>query len=261
MDGKTSRRGHDRADDKAPPHLVSAFATTSRLALGQEAVEGKSNELSAIPVPLDRLSEGGSLKGALVSIDAIAANAMIARAIADKGADYPLAVKANQPTPRAEIESAFAATTRIDSFIDPDKGHGRIEQRGVSVLTEVDWPNGERRFPGEPRPPNAATIIRVKSQAELSDRGRFETRYYLSSARLSAKRARPREAIGAWRTRALGARRRLRRGSIPPAQGPRRARHGRRQAFRGQSCPRRPRARPRARASAADEAATQGRQA
>jgi predicted transposase YbfD/YdcC len=59
----------------------------------------------------------------------------------------------------------------------------------VSVITEVDWLNGERRFPGELRLPNAATIIRVASQAELSDRGRFETRYYISSARLSAKRA------------------------------------------------------------------------
>lgn len=157
--------------------------------LGQEAVEGKSNELSAIPVLLDRLSEGGSLKGALVSIDAIATNARIAQAIVDKGADYLLAVKANQPTLRAEIESAFSAATRIDTCVDFDKGHGRIEQRSVSVITEIDWLNGERRFPGELRLPNAATIIRVKSQAELADRGRFETRYYISSALLPAKRA------------------------------------------------------------------------
>ncbi|ATQ66558.1 ISAs1 family transposase [Methylosinus trichosporium] len=189
IDGKTSRRSHDRAEDKAPLHLVSAFATTSRLVLGQEAVEGKSNELSAIPVLLDRLSEGGSLKGALVSIDAIATNARIAQAIVDKGADYLLAVKANQPTLRAEIESAFSAATRIDTCVDFDKGHGRIEQRSVSVITEIDWLNGERRFPGELRLPNAATIIRVKSQAELADRGRFETRYYISSALLPAKRA------------------------------------------------------------------------
>jgi predicted transposase YbfD/YdcC len=189
IDGKTSRRSHDRAEDKAPLHLVSAFATTSRLVLGQEAVEGKSNELSAIPVLLDRLSEGGGLKGALVSIDAIATNAKIAQAIVDKGADYLLAVKANQPTLRAEIESAFTAATSVDACVDLDKGHGRIERRGVSVLTEVDWLNGERRFPGELRLPKVATIIRVKSRAELSDRGRFETRYYISSARLSAKRA------------------------------------------------------------------------
>jgi Transposase DDE domain len=103
IDGKTSRRSHDHADDKAPLHLVSAFATTSRFVLGQEAVDSKSNELSAIPVLLERLGEGSGLKGALVSIDAIATNATIAKAIKDQGADYLLAVKANQPTLRAEM--------------------------------------------------------------------------------------------------------------------------------------------------------------
>jgi predicted transposase YbfD/YdcC len=49
--------------------------------------------------------------------------------------------------------------------------------------------NGERRFPGELRLPHAATLIRVQSRAELSDRFRFETRYYISSATLSAKQA------------------------------------------------------------------------
>ena len=189
IDGKTSRRSFDRADDRAPLHLVSAFATTRRLVLGQEAVEGKTNELAAIPVLIDRLAEGGGLKGALISIDAIATNAKIAQKINDVGADYLLAVKANQPTLRAEIESAFAQAREIDADVDHDKGHGRIEQRTVSVIREVEWLNGERRFPGELRLPRAATIIRVQSRAELCDRCRFETRYYISSAALSAKRA------------------------------------------------------------------------
>ena len=189
IDGKTSRRSHDRSDDKTPLHLVSAFATTSRLVLGQEAVEGKSNELSAIPVLLDRLAEGGSLKGALVSIDAIATNAKIAQTIKDKGADYLLAVKANQPTLRKETQAAFTEAGEIDTFVDHDKGHGRIEQRTVSVIKEVDWLDGERRFPGELRLPHAATLVRVQSRAELCDRSRFETRYYISSAGLSAKQA------------------------------------------------------------------------
>ncbi len=167
IDGKTSRRSHDRAENKGPLHLVSAFATTSRLVLGQEAVEGKANELSAIPVLIDRLAEGGGLKGALVSIDAIATNAKIAQTIKNAGGDYLLAVKANQPTLRAETERAFVAATAIATFVDHDKGHGRIEQRTVSVIKEVDWLDGDRRFPGEFRLPGAATIIRVQSRAEL----------------------------------------------------------------------------------------------
>jgi|SRR5208282_1364267 predicted transposase YbfD/YdcC len=191
IDGKTSRRSHDRGQGKQALHLVSAFATASRLVLGQEAVEGKSNELTAIPELLAKLAENKGLKGALVSIDAIATNAKIAQAVTDAGADYLLAVKANQPTLRAETEAAFnvAEPHVVESCVDHDKGHGRVERRTVSVLHDVDWLNGDRRFPGEHRLPGAATIIRVQSRAELSDRSRFETRYYIASAVLAAQQA------------------------------------------------------------------------
>jgi len=191
IDGKTSRRSHDRGTGKAPLHLISAFATTSRLVLGQEAVADKSNEITAIPILLERLAVKDGLKGALVSIDAIATNATIATAIRNAGADYLLAVKANQPSLRAEIETFFADTdpAGLDSTIDLDKGHGRIEQRAVTVAREVDWLNGDRRFPGEARLPDVATIVRVASRAELKDRCRFETRYYVSSAPLAADHA------------------------------------------------------------------------
>jgi predicted transposase YbfD/YdcC len=191
LDGKTSRRSHDRGAGQAPLHLVSAFATTSRLVLGQEAVDAKSSEITAIPVLLARLADQDGLKGALVTIDAIATNPTIAGAIRQAGADYLLAVKANQPTLRAEIEAFFAAAdpASLDSVKDIDKGHGRIEERTVTIAREVDWLEGERRFPGELRLPDVATLVRVESKAELKDRGRCETRYYISSAVLSAARA------------------------------------------------------------------------
>jgi len=191
IDGKTSRRSHDRKAGQAPLHLVSAFATTSRLVLGQEAVADKENETGAIPVLLERLAEKEGLKGALVTIDAIATNPTIAAAIRKAGADYLLTVKANQPTLRAEIEALFAeaAPETLDTCTDLDKGHGRIEERMVSVAREVDWLSGERRFPGELRLPAVASLVRVVSRTELKDRGRFETRYYISSAPLSAARA------------------------------------------------------------------------
>jgi predicted transposase YbfD/YdcC len=191
IDGKTSRRSHDHGAGKAPLHLVSAFATTSRLVLGQEAVADKGNEITAIPALIERLAVNDGLKGTLVSIDAIATNPTIATAIRDAGADYLLAVKANQPSLRAEIETFFtdADPAHLDSTTDHDKGHGRIEQRTVSVAREVDWLGGDRRFPGEFRLPDVATIIKVASRAALRDRGRFETRYYVSSAVLSATKA------------------------------------------------------------------------
>jgi len=191
IDGKTSRRSHDRAEGKAPLHLVTAFATTQRLVLGQEPVADKSNEIEAIPELVARLGENGGLEGALVSIDAIATNPTIATAIRDVGADYLLAVKENQPTLRAELEAFFRdrRPDKGDVHEDVDKGHGRIEQRVVTVAREVDWLGGDRRYPGELRLPAIATIIKVRSRAETRQNGREDTRYYISSAMLTAQRA------------------------------------------------------------------------
>ena len=65
------------------------------------------------------------LKDALVSIDAVATNAAIAGTIRRAGADYLLAIKANQPTLRSEVEALFAAAepAALDSATDLDKGH------------------------------------------------------------------------------------------------------------------------------------------
>jgi predicted transposase YbfD/YdcC len=191
IDGKTSRRSHDRGAGRAPLHLVSAFATTSRLVLGQEAVADKSSETTAIPALLERLGANDGLTGALVSIDAIATNPTIATAIREAGADYLLAVKANQPTLRSDIERYFddAPIDSLGSFTDLDKAHGRIEERAVTVSGETGWLAGDRRFPGELRLPDATTIIRVRSRTGLKDKSRFDTRYYISSANLTAERA------------------------------------------------------------------------
>jgi hypothetical protein len=103
VDGKTSRRTHNHKTGRKALHLVSAFATNSRLVLGQEAIEEKSNEITAIAALMERLD----VKGALVSVDAMGCNATVARSILDAEADYLLAVKDNQPTLHAEIESYF----------------------------------------------------------------------------------------------------------------------------------------------------------
>jgi predicted transposase YbfD/YdcC len=186
IDGKTSRRSHDRSTGAAPLHLVSAFATTARLVLAQEAVPDKASELAAIPPLLERLGTEDGLKGALVSIDAVATNADIAKAIAAQGADWLLAVKANQPSLRAEVEAAFAeAGDRLEAHADLDKGHGRIEERRTAVLGETAWLEGTRRFPGELRLPGAACLVRAETRVEAKGTTRTETRYFISSRALS----------------------------------------------------------------------------
>lgn len=189
IDGKTSRRSHDRKAGQAPLHLVSAFATNSRLVLGQEPTADKGGEIEAIPVLLDKLAQAGSLKGALVTIDAIACNPRIAGVIVDHGADYLLAVKANQPSLRDEVERFFADAPpqACDRHFDLDKGHGRIEDRRAFVSRDIDWLDGQRRFPGEHRFPKVAAVAKLETRTELADRCRRETRFFITSRPMSAK--------------------------------------------------------------------------
>src|SRR4029077_2139856 len=103
IDGKTSRRSHDRRKGRNPLHLVSAWAARQRLVLGQQATEEKSNEITAIPLLLQHLE----LRGALVTMDAMGTQTDIARAIRDGGGDYCMALKRNWPAVYAEVEQLF----------------------------------------------------------------------------------------------------------------------------------------------------------
>lgn len=185
IDGKTSRRSHDRKADRPPLHLVSAFATNAKLVLGQEAVDVKSNEITAIPALLERLN----LKGALVSIDAMGCNPTIAEAIVEAGADYLLAVKDNQPTLHAEIESYFdtAPAKEFACAETLDKGHGRLEIRNHKVSKTTDWVASERAYPGAKRFKNLAVIALVETRIERGDKTSIERRSYISSRALSAE--------------------------------------------------------------------------
>jgi len=184
IDGKTSRRSHDRKGAQKALHLVSAFATRSQLVLGQEAVDEKSNEITAIPALLDRID----LEGALVSIDAMGCNPNIAKTILDAEADYLLAVKDNQPTLHAEIKSYFEAAPagELDRFETVGKDHGRLEIRTHAVSQVVDWTSSERSYPGAPRFPKLATVGVVASRIERGDKVETEQRSYISSRALSA---------------------------------------------------------------------------
>jgi predicted transposase YbfD/YdcC len=184
IDGKTSRRSHNRKTGQKALHLVSAFATNSRLVLGQEAVDEKSNEITAIPALLERLD----VEGALVSIDAMGCNPNVAQSILDAKADYLLAVKDNQPTLHADIESYFetAPPAEVEHLETVGKEHGRIEVRTHKVSPVVDWYAAERSYPGEPRIPKITTIAIIESRIERGNKTETERRSYISSRALSA---------------------------------------------------------------------------
>lgn len=183
IDGKTSRRSHARSKGRAPLHMVSAWATRQRLVLGQEAVDAKSNEITAIPLLLERLE----LTGALVTIDAMGTQTAIAETIVARGGDYLLALKGNRPALFADVVAFFAdppADMILPPHVTTDADHGRIEERRHSVCHDAEWLLSARRYPDEPQFPHLAMIAMVENRIERDGQKCTERRYYLASVKL-----------------------------------------------------------------------------
>lgn len=124
-----------------PLHLVSAWATQAHLSLGQVAVDGKGNEITAIPQLLELLD----LKGALVTIDAIGCQKAIAAKIVEKEGDYVLAVKGNQERLLADIQETVGNALegefpkhQVAMIATKEEGHGRQEERTYTVITNLE---------------------------------------------------------------------------------------------------------------------------
>ena len=152
IDGKTSRRSGKV--DATPLHLVSAFAAGAGLVLGQRATALKSNEKTAIPELLATLA----LEGCIVTIDAMGTQANIAQAIRERGADYILAVKDNQPRLADSMRDFFTQfqvapeRTPHTATETVEKNHGRIEVRRCFAFDQLDclvkpeqWPDLRHR--------------------------------------------------------------------------------------------------------------------
>jgi predicted transposase YbfD/YdcC len=137
IDGKTLRHSFDTAAGKGPLHLVSAWASAHHLLLGQQAVDRKSNEITAIPELLRLLD----LAGAIVTIDAMGCQKDIATQIRQAGGDYVLALKENQGTLYADVQQLFLAGLEDDfagsehhTYGTTEDGHGRVDTRHYHVL-------------------------------------------------------------------------------------------------------------------------------
>ena len=181
IDGKTLRRSHDRAKGLGPLHLVSAWSTDQGLVLGQRAVDGKSNEIAAIPALLDALD----LEGAVVTIDAMGCQAAIARRVRKRGGDYVLALKENQPTLHEAVAHHFAVATAGDAaglapaaHATVGKDHGRLEVRRCWATDDPEvlaWVDPRRAWPG------LTSVAAVAGERRGGGKATVEVRYYLSS--------------------------------------------------------------------------------
>ena len=176
VDGKTLRGSKTSPDGKGALHVVSAYATEAGLVLAQRAVDGKSNEITAIPELLDMLN----LKGAIVTIDAMGTQKEIARRIVDKGADYVLALKGNQTSLHEDVELFFAdpvLAAECAASAQTDAGHGRVEERSC-LAAKADWLADRHPEWNGLRSVAAVTARRIDKK---TGRESLETRYYITS--------------------------------------------------------------------------------
>ena len=128
IDGKTIRGSRDK-EGKSFVHMVSAWANTNKLVLGQVKADDKSNEITAIPKLLQVLE----LTGCIVTIDAMGTQTNIADKIIEKGADYILSVKGNQGLLQEGVLDTIRFEKPDEQHQSKDFGHGRIETRTCSV--------------------------------------------------------------------------------------------------------------------------------
>lgn len=179
IDGKALRGTAGAGQPHSFVHIVSAWAATHQLTLGQLKVDGKSNEITAIPKLLDVLD----IEGTTVTIDAMGCQTDIAGKIVEKGADYVLALKGNQGTLADEVENYFAQAEAInfegvecDALGSKEVGHGRTELREIYVTENIDW------LPQKDKWQNLKSIIMVRSERIVSGQPpSYERRYYISS--------------------------------------------------------------------------------
>jgi predicted transposase YbfD/YdcC len=172
IDGKTLRRS--RTGEQGPLHIVSAWACEQRLTLGQRRVDGKSNEITAIPELLATLA----IKGAIVTIDAMGCQKNIAAQIIAAKADYSLAVKDNQPTLAEDIANSFlsAVESSLESLAKcetHETGHGRTDSRYYYTMPVPEGLRTAHEWKGLKSIGMTITYRQADSDGEL--------RYYINS--------------------------------------------------------------------------------
>src|SRR5271168_504744 len=180
IDGKVLRRSFDRASEKSALHMVSAWGCEQRLVLAQIPTDAKSNEITAVPKLLAMLS----LKGTIVTADALNCQRAIAQQIIDQGGDYALALKGNQNTLHDDVslfldDPAYTGTATAQTV---DGDHGRIETRTATISSDIDWLQKQHDWPG------LLAIGKVRRIREEADKTTQETAYYLLSTALTGER-------------------------------------------------------------------------
>lgn len=179
IDGKTIK-GAKANGKPSPIHMVSAWASEHNLVLGQVKTSETSNEITAIPELLKILA----LEKTIVTIDAMGCQQVIAKKIIEQKADYILSVKNNQEQLLEDIEDEFRFGKNIQNHLWEDLGHGRIETRMCSVITDFQFiePNDKWK--------HLKSIVKIESTRVFKNSDKpteNAVRYYISSVKSDAQ--------------------------------------------------------------------------
>ncbi len=192
IDGKTLRHSFEGGDPTTSLHLISAWACDNQLTLGQLLVDGKSNEINAVPSLIDQLD----LEGHIVSLDAMGCQKKIAQALCFAKADYLLALKANHPNFHKRMEVFFSSPAHLkhakaqgNIFSSSDvenKAHGRHERRVVLATDSLGWIDKKERESWL----GLKSIVCVEAHREEISTGHksVQRRYYLTSCEPDASK-------------------------------------------------------------------------
>lgn len=193
LDGKALRRALNKSQN--PRYVVSAWAESNNLVLGQRKVEEKSNEITALPELLRVLE----LAGCIVTVDAMGCQKKIAKEIIEADADYVLALKGNQETVHQEVKSFLDSSLTEQKKQRPkgalvpkevlalqcweslEKDHGRIEKRTYYQSEYLEWFADKDQWEG------LRSVGMVESTREMNGTVTVERRYYLSSLKVEAQ--------------------------------------------------------------------------
>ena len=179
FDGKQSRNSGDEKNGRGVINTVSAWAASNRLILGQTKVEGKSNEITALPELINVLD----LAGCIVTIDAMGCQREIVKKIVKKEADYVIAVKKNQPSLYKQVEQLFKQAIKthgeglnLSRFSSKEINRGREETRNYLMISDI-----AKSINLSQKWDNLNSIGMVESVRVVNGKTSVETRYFISS--------------------------------------------------------------------------------
>lgn len=189
IDGKTICGASEKKSNGSfsKVHMVSAWASANGITLGQEKVDEKSNEITAIPALIDALD----LSECIITIDAMGCQKKIVETVIKNKADYVICLKENHKAMYQQVSEQFSKMadpakhiplTRRASYTTEEKGHGRIEKRVYDMYS-----SGLDLFSGWT---GLKSIIRVQSYRKETASGveTEDTRYYISSIGLDIRK-------------------------------------------------------------------------